>query len=329
MPLIINKSKQPKYLDVKLKEPALSREHSIVNVYEPMVVNGFVKFAKNIITQQNRNKLLKGMSEIIAGTGTIDSTINSLPWFSVGDQLSEKMWNAFIQPFKKSLIETMVNAGNEEMKYLKIPIKVSKIEVPMNYYSSKWIEEESTRLVVEISNEQRQLLKELISKRFISGNLRPEKILDEIGDMVGLTSREAMAVDRRRATLIDSGLSQNFIDKMVKSYANKLLIKRGERIARTETIRAYNHGLMGSWVEAQNNGYLKKEIEKEWVEITLSSRTCEICRGLAGQRARLSDNFVSPDIGSVQSPPAHPQCRCTMIIVDPYDEEEEKNNAFE
>ena len=74
---------------------------------------------------------------------------------------------------------------------------------------------------------------------------------------------------------------------------------RPNMIARTETVRLANKGLIDT--------YKEQGIKKvQWLA-AVSERTCEICLGLNGQVF---------DINKVSPPPAHVDCRCSLLSVE-------------
>jgi len=81
----------------------------------------------------------------------------------------------------------------------------------------------------------------------------------------------------------------------------KVIVKssiRPNTIARTETVRAANKGLIKT--------YKKNDIKKvKWLA-AVSERTCEICNALHGQVF---------DINTVSPPPIHPRCRCSLLAI--------------
>ena len=96
---------------------------------------------------------------------------------------------------------------------------------------------------------------------------------------------------------------------------------RAEMVARTETIRASNYGAL--------QGYKDAGVEKvEWLK---ASDACDICNAISEQvsQVNIGDSFFSQgdtiDIGndktftfnyeSIEAPPSHPNCRCTLIPV--------------
>lgn len=83
---------------------------------------------------------------------------------------------------------------------------------------------------------------------------------------------------------------------------------RAEMIARTETMIAANQGQRMSWEQAIEEGLLPPNMQREWIA---TSGACPECEALDGVRVPLDEPY--PD-GS-DSPPLHPNCRCTEGIV--------------
>jgi hypothetical protein len=93
-----------------------------------------------------------------------------------------------------------------------------------------------------------------------------------------------------------------------------------ERIARTESSRAYNGGKVSAWKES---GIIE---EKRWV---LSGNPCQFCRAMHGQVRGLDEPFLRTGATMVgtqgghytntyddcQGPPLHPNCSCRMVAV--------------
>src|SRR3990167_5831972 len=96
---------------------------------------------------------------------------------------------------------------------------------------------------------------------------------------------------------------------------------RARKIARTEVIRASNFGT--------NEAYIQSGVVsgKEWLT-EQDDRTDEFCAEMDGKIIDLEDNFfdlgdsfkiggriLNIDLFSVEYPPLHPNCRCTLIPV--------------
>lgn len=97
---------------------------------------------------------------------------------------------------------------------------------------------------------------------------------------------------------------------------------KAERIALTESARTYSQGELSSWKEAGVEG-------KQWI---LAAGSCPVCDEIAKQfndkAVPLDSNFFDKgtsleheggtfkfDYESIDSPPAHPACRCAVIPV--------------
>lgn len=97
---------------------------------------------------------------------------------------------------------------------------------------------------------------------------------------------------------------------------------RSERIARTETIRATNYATLSAYKES---GVVQA---KQWLT-TPDERTCEWCGPMDRRVLGLDDDWfkrgesfqgvnggtIKLDYGSVDQPPLHPNCRCTLIPI--------------
>lgn len=113
-------------------------------------------------------------------------------------------------------------------------------------------------------------------------------------------------------------LSPERIEAMVARYAQRFLKYRAEVIARTESLRAANMGVVGTWAQAAASGAVAAAlVRKEWI-VGPPERLCAVCR-VVPERNRgegwgigLEQAFDTPN-GPVQVPPLHPQCRCIVF----------------
>lgn len=304
---------RPAYVDAPVPELSLRREHRLASQHEPRFARAFLRLTAGLLSPGTKRELLQGLRYLVAGRGTVDEAVGVVPWYNPAEPLSEKLWNALAGSAEAAYVATFEDAGQSEYKARGWPLRfqVEKaardILVPTNPYSIAWIRERSARLVAETSLDQQELLRQIISAGFEDG-MRPQAILEEIERVVGLTTREWQWVRNREGALREAGVGESTVSAAVSRYTAELLRKRAKRIARTETIEAYNQGLGDSWQLAQEEGHLEPTASKQWVEITASPRTCEICRGLGRQVVPLNQPFVSDVLGEVFRPPAHPHC---------------------
>lgn len=174
-----------------------------------------------------------------------------------------------------------------------------------------WVRQRAARRVVEIGREQRDSLRRVLEKKF-DERLRPAVVAKEIKRIVGLTSREAQAVENFRAQLIADGKKPARVEVETKRYSELQLQRRAERIARTEAVDAETAGKQEAWLDAASDGLLPGGAEKEWVA---SSDACpEICKPLDGMRVSIDGDFLLPDGRRVQGPSAHPHCECATVL---------------
>jgi hypothetical protein len=151
----------------------------------------------------------------------------------------------------------------------------------------------------------------LIIQRSIREGIAPRDAAKLIKEAVGLNRPQMQ-------TLID--YVNRFPEEMptavkfkaYKKYKAKLVRRRASMIARTETIDALNMGAEVAWKQAQGQGLLGKDAEKEW--LTTPVGACSICEALNGKSVKIGEKFQSPR-GALNGPTAHPNCRCGLAPV--------------
>jgi hypothetical protein len=121
---------------------------------------------------------------------------------------------------------------------------------------------------------------------------------------------------RLRAALIDGtaqGEGYDWMTQKVKELFGHADKYRSQRIAVTETQRAIHEGLMNQY---QESGVVEAT---QWL---LSGAPCELCIAIAAENEQGVALFAeyakvgkSETYSSVQSPPAHPNCMCSLMPV--------------
>ena len=199
-----------------------------------------------------------------------------------------------------------------------------------------WARERSAGLVKEISEATRQAIRELIAAGIEEG-IPPRQLASEIRAIVGLRSDQVRAVDNLRARLATAepgstiqagsvsikvpakGLTIDQIEAHAAKYASRLRSQRALLIARTETIDAANQGQRLFWEQNKAAGFLPVSSKRVWIVTPDDRLDPKICAPMAGQIAGLEEAFVTGAGQYVQSPPAHPACRCAVGIASPED----------
>ena len=100
--------------------------------------------------------------------------------------------------------------------------------------------------------------------------------------------------------------SVNELQKRVQKVFD-VSIERARTIARTETVRAQNMG----HIDAARQTGLK--LYKKW-DAHLDSRTSKVCAYLDGKEIPIDDKFKWED-KEFDAPPAHPNCRSTLLFI--------------
>lgn len=120
-----------------------------------------------------------------------------------------------------------------------------------------------------------------------------------IRDITDVTAR---GVQQAMARWIDNGEPLEALIHDIRPYFSR---QRAERIAVTETTRAYQQGNETAWRES---GVVA---QMEWQTVR-DERVCPQCGPMHGQRASVGGTF-----NGVAAPPRHPGCRCfTLPVVE-------------
>lgn len=133
-----------------------------------------------------------------------------------------------------------------------------------------------------------------------------------------LSDLEEAAKDSAIPDLIYDGLldskAKKRIDKRAKRFREAQNRQRAKTIARTEMIGAANAGQEKLWERGIEKGWLEDdEVEREWLA-SVDERIEVICEGLDGTRSPIGKGELFG--GTYPHPPAHPNCRCAMGLVD-------------
>ncbi len=209
----------------------------------------------------------------------------------------------------------------------------------------RWAETNTGRLITGITTETRQAIAGIVRDGLIQG-IPPRTQARQIRRIVGLTQRDADAVNRFLNGQLDAGIKPDRAEAMADRMRNRLLRRRAENIARTETIAASSQGQLQAWRDAADSGLINRNTTRRVWIATEDERLCPICAVLDGQTVGFRDEFVSHHqatgfdikrVGTKQgtpvldiqvqglkplknpvttlTPPAHPSCRCSVGLV--------------
>jgi hypothetical protein len=143
------------------------------------------------------------------------------------------------------------------------------------------------------------------------------------------TSRRLSAVTKQqiRSRIAAGTVTEAFVQDVSAEYAASLVNRRAQNIARTESLRAANHGLTESWRQARAEGVLPETARRFWI-VTPDDRLRPSHAQIPKLNARgreLDEPFLLADGRRVQHPPADPNCRCSVgLLLQPPEEEDEE-----
>lgn len=186
-----------------------------------------------------------------------------------------------------------------------------------------WAQSRAGQLIVQVNDEQRLILKDVIA-RSVENGWTVDQTAADLKSQIGLHNSWATAVstakDRELARLLKTGMNPALAEQGARDFAaryrDRLLGVRAQNIARTELMTAANQGRYLSWAQGVESGYISGTAKKQWITGSLGAATgrkqvCDICRGLADEIVPWDKEF---SVG-VSMPPAHPSCRCTSVLV--------------
>lgn len=206
-------------------------------------------------------------------------------------------------------IEEALEAGGRlAMARIKTPAVALDLQRPQ---VRRWLERHSAELVRGVNKTSRKAVRAIVADGFKRGR-HPMAMAKDIRAVVGLTEPQARAVIRLRATMIEAGASEGAVEKRAARYARRLLKRRAENIARTESMTAINQGRLSMWRQLAEDGALDEDSERTWLTAD-DERVCPICGPMHNVSIPLNGNYET-SVGVIEAPPAHPSCRCTEEI---------------
>jgi len=204
----------------------------------------------------------------------------------------------------------------------------------VNIRAVRWAQQNAASEVTGIGQVSRAAVQDAIEDMLIRG-LSPSQTARVIRDLVPLTTPHQQAVQRLLTSSLDAGVTAEHATKIAARKSAKLLRYRATMIARTEAVKAANMGQQLLWDTAVDQGYIAAGTRKVWLA-TGDDRTCKICAVMDGQTVAIDTSFnvnrqatgfirsgadfqvadTKPlkNPTSTKVPPAHIQCRCTIVL---------------
>jgi Phage Mu protein F like protein len=239
----------------------------------------------------------------------------AIPWNQVGEGVLQTVILGAARP----LVAATAQAAAQGVG---VPIGRARIAFGEADPALGWVARTLTAdLVQAVGDETRTAIRETLA-RVLTDPTRGRLTPADLEPLIGLTSRDARAVDRLRAEArawdLEAGLSeasaQARADQVAAQAARRYLRARAQLIARTETIRAQELTRHLTWERLQREGWLPLGLQIEWATAE-DSKVCPLCDPLDGQQVPLGEKFYPG--GYSRPPDPHPACRCTTVLVRP------------
>lgn len=177
----------------------------------------------------------------------------------------------------------------------------------------RWSEKNTGRLITEVSKTTRAAVSNTLTSA-LRDDLHPMSAARQIRSMIGLTEPQSVAASNLRARLLADGLVREKVDARIERYSDQLLRQRAELIARTEMSEAVNGGRELLWEQLVDDGDIDADkTERVWVTALDERVDDDICQPMEGVAVAIDEQFDTP-AGNMFAPPAHPGCRCTVVL---------------
>ena len=278
--------------------------HGIADYYQPQMVESFARAVRN--TKGNIDK--SALNDAIA-IASVEAAFNSIPWETFVSELSQ-----LAMVFKLVYDKT----GENCIRFLPKKVSLEANFNKLNPHSLDYIKSHTGDLIVEITDESKMAVRKIINDAFVEG-LHPYQSSKLIEKVVGLTQKQANAVNNLRKSMVTAGYSDKLIEQKTNAYAKRLLVYRSKNISRTETINAANRGQQSLWEQNADKGLIDRQTTKRVWITTPDDKLCVWCRSLNGKRVGLEEDFKSDSINGTDyttlTPTLHPHCRCALGLV--------------
>lgn len=190
-----------------------------------------------------------------------------------------------------------------------------------------WINERGAEFVTASTQEQKDAIAALLSKKMRDGHTVDE-LSRLIRPCIGLTEGDAKAAAKLYDSIVANlkkehprmkpeSVRKKALDATQK-YAERKHRQRAFTIAQTESAFAYNRGADAGVRQAQEQGLLGK-CKKRW-NTSGDDQVCRLCSSLEGVEVDMDSEF---NIGGKQLfsghhllPPAHPRCACAVEYIE-------------
>lgn len=288
-------------------DPNLRRKDAGLNKYEKEIYDLYREAFGKIQNQLGDQKVLRDILDSLKA-GSVSGVNNAVNWRSFIESVSKTV---------PTLSEQVVAMANLHSKTLPRKIRYVYQFEGKDPRAIAWAQTQAGKRIQGITLETQQAVADLIADG-LRTKISREEIITQLRQTIGLDRRQSRALGNFYTTrlnkYLEDGKTYEEASKKAEKdgirYRARLVKQRAIRIARTEISSAANAGRYLSWEEADARGLLPPDSKKKWI-IARDERTCPICRPLDNTVISWQATFSTGDV----MPPAHPNCRCTAVIV--------------
>jgi len=185
---------------------------------------------------------------------------------------------------------------------------------PMRPAVRKWVDDHLLELAKQLSDTSRAAISNTLRDGITRGR-HPGQIAKDIRRSLGLTERQGTAVSRYWGQLQKEGVPYAKIEQRAQKYSERLIGQRARTIARTESISAVSQGRAQLWQQLKDEDAFPEGYVQEWLTAGDDRVSEEICAPMQGQQRPIGEPFTTGDGQKIDAPPSHPNCRCTVVLV--------------
>lgn len=274
-----------------------------------------------------RTKIQDALTSLIGQAGDLEAIIASgdiAGVFSALDQIGVP--KVVLDAVIDATAEVALTSGMPEAARFGISFNEAEVQ------SIRWAKMNAAENISGLKTASQEVVRQIIEEAVTRG-LSVRHTAKQIERVVPLLPRHAESINRQWAKMLEDGMDPEYVGKVLGRKSKKLLRYRADMIARTESLRASNMGQQIAWTSALDSGYLPEGTAKKWMA-TEDDRTCPICilmdekiidiRGdfRVSEKATGISNGVATGTkpikrpSTTKTPPAHPNCRCTVVLED-------------
>jgi HK97 family phage portal protein len=187
-----------------------------------------------------------------------------------------------------------------------------------NPLAVEWAKVHGSEFISEIGLATRKAIRSSIASALQQGLSVNQEARRLLKLEIGLTEQQAKAVKNYNKRLKDRFPDMAYAERLAKvdRYRKAKQKLRAMTIARTELSLASSAGQEGLWTQAAKQNLLAtNQLKRKWLS-TMDLRRCEICKGLGRLKAIPFDKTFEYAGRVYKNAPAHPNCRCTVGLVD-------------